>query len=54
MATLMSNELGLKTRNITREKESHFLMLKVLVCQKDTTIVAFKMYTYLRIEPQHT
>ena len=38
-AILISDQMNFKTKNVTRDKERHDLMIKGLTQEKDTTIV---------------
>ena len=35
MATLISKKVDLRTRNIVRDKEGYFIIIKELICQED-------------------
>ena len=39
LATLISEKIDLKIKNITRDKEGHYLMIKVSIQEEDITIV---------------
>ena len=39
VAILISNKIDFKTKTITRDKESHYIILKAVVQQEDKTLV---------------
>lgn len=52
MVILITDKTDFKTRNITREKGKHFIMIKRLMRQEDITII--NVYTLNNITPKFT
>ena len=39
VAVLVSDKIDIKTKKVTRDKEGHYIMLKVSIQQEDVTII---------------